>query len=138
LVKPFIGIVLLALGIRIFLRFFLKKRVELVRGEFSWRFLLLLGFIGGSVNSFGGGEWGPICTSTLVSTNKTEPRYVCWFRKSRGDFHYTGDVFTFGGTLGFENFLWNITIPLIIGGVIAAPLAAYTCKKCLHAFWTPW
>jgi len=129
LVKPFIGIILLALGIRIFLRFFLKKRVELVRGEFSWRFLLLLGFIGGAVDAFGGGGWGPICTSTLVSTNKTEPRYVVGSVNLAEIFTTLAIVFTFGGTLGFENFLWNITIPLIIGGVIAAPLAAYTCKK---------
>jgi len=129
LVKPFVGIILLVLGIRIFLRFFWRKHMKLAEGEFSWRFLALLGLVGGIVDAFGGGGWGPICTSTLVSANKTEPKYVIGSVNLAEFFTTIAIVLTFGRTLGFENFLWNITIPLIIGGVIAAPLAAYTCRK---------
>jgi uncharacterized membrane protein YfcA len=30
--------------------------------------------------------------------------------------------------LGFENFLWHITLPLVIGGVLIAPVAAYAAR----------
>jgi len=129
LIRPFIGIILLILGARIFIRFFWKKRVTVTHGEFSKKFLLPLGFVGGMFDAIGGGGWGPICTSALVSTNKTEPRYVVGSVNMAEFFTTVAIVLTFGFTVGFENFLWHITIPLIIGGVIAAPIAAYTCKR---------
>lgn len=129
LIRPFIGIMLLILGVRIFTRFFWKRRVTITHGEFSKRFLLPLGFVGGMFDAIGGGGWGPICTAALVSTNKTEPRYVVGSVNMAEFFTTIAIVLTFGFTLGFENFLWHFTIPLIIGGVIAAPIAAYTCKR---------
>lgn len=129
LMTPFVGAILLILGIRIFLRFFWKKNLKLTKGEFSKRFLLLLGFVGGAVDAIGGGGWGPICTSMLVSANKTEPRYVIGSVNIAEFFTTITTVFTFGSIIGFENFLWHVTIPLIVGGVIAAPVAAYTCQK---------
>ncbi|MFX1342064.1 MAG: sulfite exporter TauE/SafE family protein [Promethearchaeota archaeon] len=128
-VSPIVAIILLILGIRIFLRFLWKKRILLYKGEFSNRFLLVLGLIGGTVDAFGGGGWGPICTSTLVSANKKEPRVIIGSVNIAEFFTTVAIVITFGITVGFENFLWFITIPLIIGGIIAAPVAAYTCKR---------
>lgn len=129
IVSFLVGIVLLALGIRIFLKFFGKKHVMLTEGEFSQRFLLFLGFVGGMVDAIGGGGWGAICTSTLISVNKTAPKNVIGSVTFARFFTTLAIVFTFGLVLGFGSFLWNIIIPLIIGGVIAGPVAAYTCKK---------
>lgn len=129
LMSPFVGIILLFLGVRIFLRFLWKKHIVLGKGEFSDKFLLFLGFVGATVDAIGGGGWGPICTSTLVSANKTELRYVIGSVNMAEFFATVAIVFTFGSTLGFENFLWYVTIPLIIGGILAAPMAAHTSKK---------
>lgn len=131
-VKPFVGIILFILGLRIFLRYYLKNKLTVhskPKGEFSKKFLLPVGLVGGAVDAIGGGGWGPVCTSTLVSANKKEPRYVVGSVNISEFFTTLAIVATFGLTLGFETFLWYITIPLIIGGVIAAPVAAYTCKK---------
>src|SRR5918992_1247231 len=32
-------------------------------------------------------------------------------------------------TLGFQNFLWHITLPLMVGGMLIAPVAAYTSSR---------
>ncbi|MEW6201825.1 MAG: sulfite exporter TauE/SafE family protein [bacterium] len=127
--KPFVGIILLFLGIKIFVNFFGNGKVTLTGGGFSRRFLVILGIAGGTVDAVGGGGWGPICTSTLVAANKTEPRYIIGSVNLSEFFTTAAIVLTFGLTLGFDKFLWHITIPLIIGGIIAAPLAAYTSRK---------
>lgn len=128
-VKPFVALLLLVLGIRIFVRFLVKNRGVSAKREFSQVYLLGLGFTGGVVDAVGGGGWGPICTSTLVAANRTEPRYVIGSVNLAEFFTTSAIVATFAVTLGFEAFLWQITIPLIIGGVMIAPVAAYTCGR---------
>lgn len=128
-VKILVGFILLALGVRILLRFFIRKQTEFSGEAFSKKKLLVLGFIGGTFDAFGGGGWGPICTSTLVSRDKQEPRTIIGSVNIAEFFTTVAIVITFGLTLGFENFLWFIAIPLIAGGIIAAPIAAYTCHR---------
>jgi hypothetical protein len=41
---------------------------------------------------------------------------------------------TFGLTLGFENFPWQIILPLVVGGVLIAPVAAYASSRISGAF----
>lgn len=129
LVSPFVAIILLLLGARIFVRFLWKNHIVHYKGEFSRGFLSVLGLVGGAVDAFGGGGWGPVCTSILVSANRREPRHIIGSVNIAEFFTTVAIVITFGFTVGFENFLWFITIPLIIGGVVAAPVAAYTCKR---------
>ncbi|MDI6855885.1 MAG: sulfite exporter TauE/SafE family protein [Candidatus Thermoplasmatota archaeon] len=129
LMRPIIAIILLVMGARIFVKYILKKHIILGKGELAKSFLLPLGFLGGAIDAIGGGGWGPLCTSTLVSANKSEPRYVIGSVNLAEFFVTIAITLTFGLVIGFENFLWAITIPLIIGGVIAAPIAAYTCKR---------
>lgn len=133
LVSPFVAIILLILGARIFVRFFWKNHIIHHKGDFSNGFLLALGLIGGAVDAFGGGGWGPVCTSTLVTVNKREPRVIIGSVNIAEFFTTVAIVITFGLTVGFENFLWFITLPLIIGGIVAAPIAAYTCKRVSQA-----
>ena len=38
-------------------------------------------------------------------------------------------VIVFGILFGFENFLWSIVIPIMIGGIILTPISAYLTKK---------
>ncbi|MFN0219266.1 MAG: sulfite exporter TauE/SafE family protein [Hyphomicrobium sp.] len=84
-----------------------------------------LGFIGGFVDSIGGGGWGPIVTTTLIGRGTT-PRYAIG-SVSLSEFFVTLTISaTFMLTIGLE--LWPIITGLIIGGVIAAPFAALLTK----------
>ncbi|MFN3623760.1 MAG: sulfite exporter TauE/SafE family protein [Hyphomicrobium sp.] len=84
-----------------------------------------LGFFGGLLDSIGGGGWGPIVTSTLIGQGTT-PRYAIG-SVNLAEFFVTFTISaTFVATIGLE--LWPIISGLIIGGVIAAPFAAYATK----------
>ncbi|MEI9901291.1 MAG: sulfite exporter TauE/SafE family protein [Hyphomicrobium sp.] len=85
-----------------------------------------LGFVGGLLDSLGGGGWGPIVTTTLIGQGTT-PRYAIG-TVNLAEFFVTLTISaTFVATIGLE--LWPIIAGLIIGGVIAAPFAAYATKK---------
>lgn len=129
LVRPFIALLLLLIGVKVFVIFCRKRLGNHVGGRFSRKLLLPLGLIGGAVDAIGGGGWGPICTPVLVTANRREPRYVVGSVNMAEFFTTTAIVITFAITLGLDKFLWGITVPLIIGGVVAAPMAAYSCRK---------
>jgi uncharacterized membrane protein YfcA len=84
-----------------------------------------LGFVGGLLDSIGGGGWGPIVTSTLIGQGTT-PRFAIG-TVNLAEFFVTFTISaTFVLTIGLE--LWPIIIGLIVGGVIAAPFAALAAK----------
>ena len=89
------------------------------------RWISLLGFGGGFVDAIGGGGWGPVVTSTLIG-HGTHPRYTIG-SVNFAEFFVTVTIsVTFLGTIGLE--LWPIIVGLIVGGAVAAPLAAYATK----------
>jgi uncharacterized membrane protein YfcA len=84
-----------------------------------------LGFIGGLLDSLGGGGWGPIVTSTLIGQGGV-PRFTIG-SVNLAEFFVTLTIsITFLLTIGLD--LWPIIAGLVLGGVIAAPFAAYTTK----------
>jgi uncharacterized protein len=84
-----------------------------------------LGFVGGFMDSIGGGGWGPIVTTTLIGSGTT-PRYAIG-SVNLAEFFVTLTISaTFLFTIGLE--LFPIIAGLIVGGVIAAPLAAYATR----------
>lgn len=120
-IRPFISGYLLLLGV-----FILWKAFHRPTGSGpSPQAVAPLGFVGGLVDSIGGGGWGPIVTSTLVGQG-TRPRYAIG-SVSLSEFFVTLTISaTFVATIGLE--LWPIIAGLIIGGVLAAPLAAYVTR----------
>ena len=120
-IKPFISAYLLLIGLFIVWKA-LTKRVS--EGTEPSR-VAPLGFVGGLLDSIGGGGWGPIVTSTLIGQGTT-PRYAIG-SVNLAEFFVTLTISaTFVATIGLE--LWPIISGLIIGGVIAAPFAAYATK----------
>ena len=86
-----------------------------------------LGIIGGFFDAIGGGGWGPIVTSTLVARGNN-PRFTIG-SVSMTEFFVTlsqSIVFILTLTLTLENA--QIILGLLIGGVIAAPLAAFAAR----------
>lgn len=121
-IKPFINAYLLLMGILIVWKAIHKtKREAPVRNRVA-----PLGFIGGLLDSIGGGGWGPIVTSTLIGQG-TAPRYAIG-TVNLAEFFVTFTISaTFVLTIGLE--LWPIIAGLIIGGIIAAPFAAFATSR---------
>ena len=120
-IKPFISAYLLLIGVLIVWKAVTARVVE---GAEPSR-VAPLGFVGGLLDSIGGGGWGPIVTSTLIGQGTT-PRYAIG-TVNIAEFFVTFTISaTFVATIGLE--LWPIIAGLIIGGVVAAPFAAYATK----------
>lgn len=123
-IKPFISLYLLIMGIRILWKVF--KRAQKARGNIR---LSPLGLFGGFFDAIGGGGWGPIVTTTLVA-NGNNPRFAIGSVNSAEFFITVAESITFFATIGTLLIQhWEKIVGLMIGGVLAAPLAAYTCKR---------
>ena len=86
----------------------------------------MLAGAGGFLDSFGGGGWGPIVTATLITKGKS-PRFVVGSVSLTEFFVTLASAFTFFTLLGVSH--WQTIIALIVGGLIAAPLAAKLTGK---------
>jgi uncharacterized protein len=84
--------------------------------------LIPLGLIGGFCDAIGGGGWGPVVTSSLLAQGHDEPRYTVGTVNLTEFLVSLSASMTFFMLIGFD--YWQIILGLILGGVIAAPLAA--------------
>ena len=89
----------------------------------------MVGFFASLIDAIGGGGWGPIATPSLILSGNEEPRKVIGTVNMAEFFVTLAIATTFFITLGFEEYNWAIIGMLLIGGVIAAPIAAYLCKR---------
>jgi len=119
--RPAMAVYTLILGVKIFINAFRAMNPKKKFKRFGW----LAGF-GGFLDSFGGGGWGPIVTSTLITKGRT-PRYVVGSVSLTEFFVTLASAFTFFTLIGVQN--WQIVLALLIGGVIAAPIAARLAGK---------
>lgn len=126
--KPLVAVYLAIMGFVIILR---ALRTLAPREVRSW--LLPLGFLGGFMDALGGGGWGPIVTSTLVARGN-EPRFTVGSVNLTEFFVTTAQSITFVLALGTAQFAeyGKIILGLLIGGAVAAPLAAFAAKKLPH------
>ena len=118
--------VLLVLGAFILARF-LRRNLNIKR-RLSNRSLPFLGAFAAFIDVSSGGGWGPICTSVYV-LNGTEPRKAVGIVEITEPLISLTSVIAFGVLIGFENFLWALALPMILGGFILTPIAALTAKK---------
>ena len=89
------------------------------------RYVSLLGFSGGFLDAVGGGGWGPLVASTLVGGG-TKTRFAIGSTNAAEFLVTTTVSATFVFTIGLE--LWPVIAGLILGGVLAAPFAAYVTR----------
>ncbi|HUQ65913.1 MAG TPA: TSUP family transporter [Flavitalea sp.] len=119
-VRPILAAYTLFLGVKILLTVYKKNKPQKVK-RVGW-----LAGAGGFLDSFGGGGWGPLVTSTLISKGRT-PKYVIGSVSLSEFFVTLASAVTFFTMLGISH--WQIIAGLIIGGLIAAPLAAKLVGK---------
>ena len=115
-VKPLLAVYMFVLGVRILYRVFYPSQ-----GEKEIKRVGLLAGIGGFLDSFGGGGWGPLVTGTLINKGKT-PRYVIGSVSLSEFFVTLASAITFFAAIGIGH--WPVILGLTVGGVLAAPLAA--------------
>jgi uncharacterized membrane protein YfcA len=115
--KPVLALYLLILGVRIISKAIKKQTQQRKKVKNAgW-----LASAGGFLDSFGGGGWGPLVTSTLIANGRT-PNYVIGTVSLVEFFVTFASAVTFFSVLGFKH--WQIVLGLIVGGVAAAPIAA--------------
>lgn len=121
-IKPFISAYLMLMGLVI-----LFKALRYEKPTPSVKNVGLLGLVGGFFDAIGGGGWGPIVTTTLVARGNH-------VRASIGSVNLTeffvtlAESVTFVLSLSFVAY-WKIILGLLLGGALAAPLAAYATRK---------
>ncbi|RZK23338.1 MAG: sulfite exporter TauE/SafE family protein [Flavobacterium sp.] len=120
-IRPVISFYTLLLGIRILSNAFKKQQKPQKVKRAGW-----LAGAGGFLDSFGGGGWGPLVTSTLISKGRT-PKYVIGSVSLTEFFVTMASAVTFFFILGVSH--WQSILGLIIGGVVAAPIAAKLVGK---------
>lgn len=127
--KPLMSTVLLALGLYVFLRFTFRGLPKVKLGtRHSTGFLGGLGLFAGFIDATGGGGWGPVGTPALLAAGRLEPRKVI------GSINTAEFVVSVAASLGFLAGLGTAGIDLtlvaalLIGGVVAAPIAAWLVR----------
>ena len=127
--KPWVALLLLSLGVYVVYRFLrLGGRRPTFRGRVKARFLVPLAAVAGTMDAIGGGGWGPVGTTSLLASGRIEPRKVV------GSVDTAEFVVAVSASLGFLIGLGSAGIDfawvgaLLVGGVIAAPVAAYLVR----------
>lgn len=120
-IKPLVAVYTLILGILIIQKA-LKKRVEKKpMTKIGW-----LALAGGTLDSIGGGGWGPIVTSTLIARGR-HPKYTIGSVNLAEFFVSLASSVTFISIIGFSH--WQVVLGLILGGMVAAPIAANLSRR---------
>lgn len=125
LTKPVIAAYAMYLGFRI-LRNAYKSKNGNGNGIKKKTNIPVLGFIGGFIDSFGGGGWGPLVTGTFIKNGRT-PRYVIGSSTMAKFILTVASAITFLFTVGIHH--WNVVAGLLIGGIITAPFSAMLTAK---------
>ena len=129
LARPWASGLLLLLGIYLLLRFLLQRTITIRKGRPGQKFLIPLGLVGGFVDATGGGGWGPVTTPALIATGRMAPGRVI------GTVHAAEFIVAVAASAGFLFGLGlaaidlSILLPLMIGGMIAAPFAAWIAHR---------
>jgi uncharacterized membrane protein YfcA len=128
-VEPVVAIFLFMLGVYVLSRFAFRRTERPIEiRPIPRAFLSPLGFVAGFLDAFGGGGWGPVATPTLLSSGRMEPRKIIGtVDTSEFVIAVCASVgFLFG--LSFAEVPWTIVGALLLGGLVAAPVAAYIVR----------
>lgn len=124
--KPVMAVILLALGLYVLGRFTLKGlRTDRLGQPLRKRFLGPLGLFAGFVDATGGGGWGPVGTPALLASGRIEPR------KTIGSIDTSEFLVSLAASVGFllalgaQGIEATWVVALLLGGLIAAPIAAW-------------
>lgn len=121
--KTIIAFYTLYLGFQILSNAFKKKQSKALKRKTN---LTRLGLIGGFIDSFAGGGWGPLVTGTLIKNSFT-PRFAVGSSTVAKFILTLTAAITFFFTLGIQH--WSIILGLLLGGIVTAPFSAMLTAK---------
>ncbi|MDN5747752.1 MAG: sulfite exporter TauE/SafE family protein [Pseudonocardia sp.] len=128
---PLMAGLLVAIGVFILVKYTLRPPHESAArvSPHGRRFLGPLGFVGGFVDATGGGGWGPVATSTLLTAGRTAPRTVIGSVSASELLVTVAASIGFVVGLGHAGIHWLAVAGLLIGGIVAAPIAAWLVTR---------
>lgn len=126
--KPVMSLILLGLGLYVLLRFTIRGLPTRSDKPLRRRFLTPLGLVGGFMDATGGGGWGPVGTPALLASGRLEPRKVIGSIDTSEFFVAIAASAGFLIGLGSENINYSWVLAFLLGGLIAAPLAAWLVR----------
>lgn len=127
--RPWASALLFVLGWYVFIRFLVNRAVTLRKGRPGRRLLIPLGLVGGFVDATGGGGWGPVTTPALLATGRMAPARVVGTMNAAEFIVAVSASAGFLVGLGTDAINLEVLLPLLIGGMLAAPLAAWIAHR---------
>lgn len=127
---PVMAFILLGLGLFLLLRFTFRGFDRTHLGKpLRAVFLSPLGLVAGFVDALGGGGWGPIGTSSVLTSGRLEPRKVVGSIDTSKFLVSSSASLGFLTSLGFGGVDLRWVGGLLLGGVVAAPVAALLVRR---------
>ncbi len=127
--EPLVAVFLFCLGAYVLSRFSFRRNERPVAVRpIAKKFLSPLGFVAGFLDAAGGGGWGPISTPTLLTSGRMEPRKVIGTVDASEFVVAICASVGFFYALSFAEVPWQVVGALLVGGVFAAPIAAYVVR----------
>jgi uncharacterized membrane protein YfcA len=120
LIRPFVWAYLLLTSVFVLARVLLNRKPLTVGKPGP-----ALGGVAGFLDAVGGGGWGTITTSTMIARG-IPPRYAIGTANAAEFFVTVAISATLW--LHLETLRWDLIVALLLGGAVAAPLAAWITK----------
>lgn len=130
--RPWVSLVLAALGALVIARTVLRRSPAIRVYTPRIRTLGPLGLVGGFVDSVGGGGWGPVTTSSLMAANRMAPNQVIGTVSTSEIVVAMSASIAFLLALGSQGIAWGAMAALLLGGLVAAPFAAWAVSRLDH------
>ncbi|WP_077328522.1 sulfite exporter TauE/SafE family protein [Virgibacillus siamensis] len=136
IIKPYIAGALLLVGFYILVIYvFGKKSLRIGQGRRGRKekplkksFLYPLALSAGFLDAIGGGGWGPVNTPVLISRTRMKPKKVIGSVDASEFAVALSVTLGFVVGLGLNDVNWEWAASLAIGGMLAAPIAAWVVK----------
>ncbi|KUN87216.1 sulfite exporter TauE/SafE family protein [Streptomyces griseoruber] len=129
LAEPAMSLILLGLGLYVMSRFTFRGLPKDRLGKpLRRRFLTPLGLVAGFLDATGGGGWGPVGTPALLASGRMEPRKVIGSVDTSEFLVALAASLGFLLSLGSQGLKWPWVLAFLLGGMVAAPLAAWLVR----------
>ena len=125
IIEIVIDIYLMIMGMVILSKAFKKEHPKKIYTRNNY---LILGFFGGFFDASGGGGYGPIVTGTLVANSDDVKKTIGTVNASEFFVTLASSIMLFLAITNIKEHLL-VVIGLMIGGVIASPVATKLCLK---------
>jgi uncharacterized membrane protein YfcA len=125
-IRPYLALILMAVGLRILVRFsrpLVTRKIDEDNPEFQVHGVEIAATAGGVTNGLVG-AWGPVVTPFLLHRG-VPPRYSIGCVNTA---EVAVAIVASGTLLGTEGVDVGVVIAMLLGGVVASPLAAYVVR----------